>query len=188
MGSGLERGGTNSAADALAALMAGPLGKGLSKASAAAKAWYAANGDRERAHTTGVWLRKSGHAGVDPVMVVSLDSNLLAMELGTNKELYLTRLAFHGVAVSDIRFTVKRSARAAAGDGRRGAKGNASPRTGAGRDGRGACARELPELTEKEKIDVDKATQNLPDGLRQSVSRAMCASLRRSKSNHTQDT
>ena len=185
MGSGLERGGTSSAADALAALMAGPLGKGLSKASAAAKAWYAANGDRERAHTTGVWLRKSGRAGVDPVMVVSLDSNLLAMELGTNKELYLTRLAFHGVAVSDIRFTVKRSARAAAGDGRQGGRGKAPHHAGAVRE---AFAHELPELTEKEKIDVDKATQNLPDGLRQSVSRAMCASLRRSKSSHTQDT
>lgn len=169
------RGGMGSVADAMGALMSGPLGKGLSQASMAAKAWYAANGDRERAHTTGVWLRKSGCAGVDPVMVVALDSNLLAMELGTNKELYLSRLAFRGVAVSDIKFTVGR-----------GRTKDATPQGIVSKKRSSSAAttevQPLPTLSPAEEERVDRATADLPDGLRQSVSRAMCASIRRSKS------
>ena len=161
------------------------MGKGLSRASAAAKAWYAANGDRERAHTTGVWLRKSGREGIDPILVVALDSNLLAMELGTNKELYLSRLAFRGIAISDIRFTVKRASGIGGGGPGQAAQARGGIRGAGGQAGGSKSARELPELSKKEKNDVDAATKDLPDGLRQSVSRAMCASLRRNKANNT---
>ena len=164
-------GGAVRAGDAVGALLQGPLGKGLSAASAAAKAWYAANGDRERSHTTGVWLRKSGRAGTDPVLVVALDTNLLAMELGTNKDLYLARLAYHGLAVSDIRFTVRRDP---AQEARR------------SRDReRSRPAAPLPELTAAERERVARACEGLPDGLRQSACRAMCASLRRNKARST---
>lgn len=174
MATAYDRGGEPArAGDAVAALLGGALGKGLSAAAKAARAWYAANGDRERAHTTGVWLRKPGRTGADPVLVVELDSNLLAYELGTNKDLYLSRMAFHGIAVSDIRFKV----------------GN--PSHGVAR--RAAKQREhspapAPELTPTEAKRVERACAGLPDGLRQSVSRAMCASLRRSKSSSTQET
>lgn len=163
------------AGDAIAALLGGPLGRGLSAAAKAARAWYAANGDRERAHTTGVWLRKSGKAGADPVLVVELDSNLLAYELGTNKELYLSRMAFRGIAISDIRFRVGRAP-----------AGRNAP--GANRPGAEASARELPDLAPAEREQVERATRDLPDGLRQSVSRAMCATFRRSKATYTQET
>ncbi len=169
---GADRGGEAvRAGDAVGALLTGALGKGLSAASAAAKAWYAANGDRERTHTTGVWLRKSGRTGTDPVLVVALDTNLLAMELGTNKDLYLARLAYHGLAVSDIRFTVRRDP---AKEARRARKQDSS------RD-----AATLPELTASEVERVERACEDLPDGLRQSACRAMCASLRRNKARST---
>lgn len=168
-------GGPQRAADLLDALMGGPLGQGLGPAQRAARAWHAANGDRERAHTTGVWLRKPGRAGMDPVLVVALDSNLLAGELGTNKDLYLTRLAMYGVHVSDIRFTVRRADHTPAAAGRDRAGGPAA-RVG-----------EAPPLSPAELARVDRATAALPDGLRQSVSRAMCASLRRSKGKHSQE-
>lgn len=171
MASGLERGGVSSAGEALGVLLAGPLGKGLSAAGKAARAWYAANGDRERAHTTGVWLRKSGRAGIDPVLVVALDSNLLAMELATNKELYLSRLSFRGVAISGIEFVPRGQSRKRQLDGR------------AARKAEPPC--ELPALSRAEEQRVAQVTANLPDGLRQSVSRAMCASLRRAKGKHT---
>ena len=183
MAASSDRGGTASAASALGQLLSGPLGKGLSRASAAAKAWYAANGDRERAHTTGVWLQKSGREGIDPVLVVSLDSNLLAMELGTNKDLYLSRLAFHGVVVSDIRFTVRKRQGPPRGGGSSLSRAKRASGGLSAQDGTDSPV--LPELSEKEKIDVAKATEDLPDGLKQSVSRAMCASLRRHKANHT---
>lgn len=183
-----DRGGTARAADALAALFQGPLGTGLAPAAKAARAWYASNGDRERRHTTGVWLRKPGRMGADPVMVVALDSNLLAAELGTNKDLYLSRLSFHGVAISDIRFTVGKAARSAASRDEVDSRDRTIPRDLA--DGRGSRASrgELPGLSEEERSHVAEVTRNLPDGLRQSVSRAMCASLRRSKVITTQDT
>lgn len=160
------------AGDAIAALLGGPMGRGLSAAAKAARAWYAANGDRERAHTTGVWLRKPGVAGADPVLVVELDSNLLAYELGTNKELYLSRMAFRGIAISDIRFGV---GRAPAGQNTPGARRPDTPPA-------------LPNLTPAEMERVERATSDLPDGLRQSVSRAMCATFRRSKASCTQET
>lgn len=165
-----DRGGpASSVGDALVSLMAGPLGRGLSDAARAARAWYAANGDRERMHTTGVWLRKPGCEGADPVMVVALDSNLLAMELATRKELYLARLSFRGIAVSDIRFTVRRDQREYARKPDKALRADAAAR------------RALPDLSPSEMERVALATSGLPDGLRQSVSRAMCASLRRAK-------
>lgn len=170
-----DRGGAPArAGDAVAMLLGGPLGKGLSAASRAARAWYAANGDRERAHTTGVWLQKSGRTGIDPVLVVALDSHLLASELGTNKELYLSRLAFRGIAISDIRFTVRPAA---------GQKGPGALRQASARGA--ASGRPLPELTPAELERVERATAGLPQGLKQSASRAMCASLRRTKGANT---
>ncbi|MDO4807297.1 MAG: hypothetical protein Q4A07_08615 [Coriobacteriales bacterium] len=185
MATAYDRGGEPSrAGDAVAALLGGALGKGLSAASKAARAWYAANGDRERAHTTGVWLRKPGRTGADPVLVVELDSNLLAYELGTNKDLYLSRMAFHGIAVSDIRFKVGNPSH---GVGSRAAKQRGvSPLLGP-KQGEHSPA-PAPELTPTEAKRVERACAGLPDGLRQSVSRAMCASLRRSKSSSTQET
>ncbi len=172
-----DRGGEPTrAGDAVSELLGGALGRGLSAAASAAKAWYAANGDRERQHTTGVWLRKSGKAGVDPVLVVALDSNLLAMELGTNKDIYLSRLAFRGLAISDIRFTVDH--RAPAGSRR-------AARAKTGSQARGEGAPSLPELSPAERAYVEGKTADLPDGLRQSVSRAMCATMRRFKDTNT---
>lgn len=171
MASGSDRGGVQSAGEALGVLLAGPLGKGLSAAGKAARAWYASNGDRERAHTTGVWLRKSGRAGIDPVLVVALDSNLLAMELGTNKDLYLQRLSFRGIAISDIAFVVR-------GQSKKGQLDERAARKTKPPD-------ELPPLSLAEEQRVARATADLPEGLRQSVSRAMCASIRRAKGKHT---
>lgn len=153
----------------MGALFSGEASRRLSETSVAARAWYAANGDRERAHTTGVWLRASGKRGVDPVLVVGVDSSLLALELGTNRDLYLSRLCWSGMAVSDIRFTVSRRSEASELR-RKAAKEEKAP---------------LPELLPSERKMVEAQTKDLPEGLRQSVSRAMCASLRRNRADHT---
>ncbi len=168
-----ERGGDPQRAGQLvSSLLSGPLGEGLSDAQRAARAWYAANGDRERAHTTGVWLRRPPAAGVDPVMVVRVDSGLLASEMGTNKDIYLSRLSFYGVRISNIRFEVGQRAHQAPRPARE--RGACHPATHA-------------ELTDEERARVDEACSSLPDGLRESVSRAMCASLLREKSLTTQE-
>lgn len=161
--------GPKRAGDLVSALFSGEASKRLSETSVAARAWYAANGDRERAHTTGVWLRASGKRGVDPVLVVGVDSSLLALELGTNRDLYLSRLSWSGIAISDIRFTV--SKRSEASEIARKAAKDKKP--------------SLPELLPSEREMVESQTRDLPEGLRQSVSRAMCASLRRNRADHT---
>lgn len=156
------------AGDLVGALF-GSVGKrGLTDAQRAARAWYASNGDRERAHTTGVWLRKSGKSGVDPTMVVRLDSNLLAQELATNKDLYLARIARMGVRISDIRFSV-------------GAPSRARMSAAQERTARTTPKKPLPPLDAEEIERVRQATEGLPHDLRQSVSRAMCASIARAK-------
>lgn len=159
------------AGDLVRAIFGGNNAAALSAAQRAARAWYAVNGDRERAHTTGVWLRKSGVAVADPVMVVQVDSGLLAADLGTNKDLYLSRLANRGVRVSDIRFQV----------GRRKTEENARRAEAAARQS--AC--ELPPLDDHEREEVERAVSHLPEELRRSASRAMCASLRQEKTRHT---
>ena len=134
----------------------------------AARAWFVANGDRERAHTTGVWTRPGPFEGADPVLCVAVDSGLLAQELSCNKEIYLSRLAYAGVAISDIRFSVRARPREEVKSVSK--KKDAKPKP-------------LPPLTESEMRQVAEATKGLPDGLRQSASQAMCASLRRNKAN-----
>ena len=159
------------AGDLVRAIFGGQNAAALSAAQRAARAWYAVNGDRERAHTTGVWLRKSGVAAADPVMVVSVDSGLLAADLGTNKDLYLSRLANRGVRVSDIRFQV----------GRRKTEANGRRTEKAARQS--DCT--LPPLDDREREEVEHAVSRLPEELRKSASRAMCASLRQEKTRHT---
>ena len=170
-GDGADRG-PSRAGDLVGALFGAAGTAKLSAAQRAARAWFQANGDRERAHTTGVWLRKSGRAGVDPILVVRVDSGLLAQELGTNKDLYLARVACAGVAVSDIRFDVGRP-HAGPVPMRRGADAH-------------AAAPKPRELSAGERARVAEMTASLPDGLRQSVSRAMCATLARHKIEDTQ--
>ena len=165
----MEPDGPHRAGDLVSRLFTGESGRRLSETSVAAKAWYRANGDRERSHTTGVWLRASGKKGVDPVLVVGVDSSLLSHELGMNKDLYLSRLSWAGVRVSDIRFTVSR--RSEASERRREAERQKKP--------------PLPELTPSDRMMVERATKNLPEGLKESVSHAMCASLRRNRADHT---
>ena len=169
-----DRGGDPARAGALVdALLGGTLSRELTAAQRAARAWYAANGDRERAHTTGVWLKDPPRGHADPLMVVRVDSGLLASELGANKDLYLARLAFQGVRVCDIRFQV---------GGRRTARADGAKPHGAAK-----TRPPLAELSPAARERVERATSGLPDGLRQSVSRAMCASLRREKGRYTQE-
>lgn len=154
------------AGDVVAGLFDADTTRGMGAAQRAAKAWYVVNGDRERAHTTGVWLNKARRPNLAPVLVVGLDSSLLALELGTNKDLYLARLDWAGVEVSDVRFTVT---------------GRAEDRGAGRRVRRKRDEVVLPDLTETERRQVEDATKDFPDGLRQSLSRAMSASLRRNK-------
>lgn len=144
----------------------------LSQNQLAARAWYGCNGDVERKHCTGVFLRKARAEGMPPVLGVYVDSHARLTDFGANKEIYLARLANYGFMVSDIQFRLSRE-----------------PRKRAKRDVADApkATPPLPELTPSEQAHVDDLVRDLPDGLKKSVSRAVSMSMRRNKNTNTKN-
>ena len=131
----------------------------------AAAAWYACNGDRERAHTTRVFLRKPKVEGADPVICVYVDSHSFLVDLNANRDIYLGRLANWGFYVSGIRFEVDRYAKQRRGQTRKKTASN-------GMDG----ATEV-KLTAEQQAYVQDLVSDVPDSLKESISKAIAASL-----------
>lgn len=127
----------------------------------ASRAWYAANGDIERAHTTGTFVRepRAGEAG--PVLVVYVDSKARATDFAANSAVYLARLAHAGVRFSKVEFRLSRYPRRERADAPRARR---APRD---------AAPEAP--TPAERAEIDELCSTLPEALRASVSKAMCA-------------
>jgi hypothetical protein len=133
----------------------------LGAARLANRAWREANGDRERAHTTGVALVAPRGNATDPRMVVYVDSNVLLSDFRTNTDLYLARLARWGIALSGLEFRLSRDSSLH--------YHHSAPPTA------------LPPLAPDRAADLDKLVAKLPDGLRSHVRAAAESSLRRSQ-------
>ena len=144
--------------------------QGMSANQRATELWRTANGDVERAHTTGVYLRKPSSESLPPVLGVYVDSHARLSDFNANKEIYLTRLAGVGLEVSGIEFRLTRWP-APQEDGIL-HKGDELRRHASG-----TGASELPPLSSQEERRVRDACAELPDGLRQRVERAMTLSL-----------
>lgn len=132
----------------------------------AAAAWYRANGDRERDHTTGVFLKKARHAGMAPILCVYVDSHAMVTDFGVNKDIYLARLANVGYEVSGIEFIPSRKEYRA---------GKRIPRATQPR------VAPLPPLTDEEQQTVASLVADLPESLRANVSKAVSLSMQRNK-------
>lgn len=139
----------------------------LSANQRAAAAWYRANGDRERNHTTGVFLKRAKVAGAAPVLGVYVDSHAMAVDFGVNKDIYLARLANIGFAVSGVDFVVSREGHRASRK-----KDVAQQQT---------AQEMLPELSAQEQLEVESLVADLPESLRTAASRAVENSKRREK-------
>ena len=144
----------------------GRMSRGMSDAQRAAAAWHRCNGDRERSHTTGVFLKRPRVPGAAPILGVYVDSHAMATDFGVNKDIYLARLANVGLAVSGIEFVVSRKGYRAAQ-----ARRQEAPVEG----------RPLPELTADERAEVERLVSELPESLRTAASRAISLSKRREK-------
>lgn len=140
-----------------------------SAASRATRAWYAANGDIERAHTTGTFVREPRRGETGPVLVVYVDSKARATDFAANSEVYLARLANAGAPFSKVEFRLSRYPRRPQGSP---APAAARPRPGTEPSAPALAA----ELTARERAEIDEACSHLPERLRESVSRAMSAS------------
>ena len=131
--------------------------------------WLAANGDVERQHTTGVYLRDSRVKGQAPVLGVYLDSRMRVVDFSANKDLYVARVINQGLEISDIEFKLDRQGRAPIG---RDANTAVSERQ---------ADAELPELSQEELEEVYRLTRDIPESFREVAQKAMIFSIRREK-------
>ena len=82
------------------------------------RAWHAVNGDIERAHTTGTFVREPRRGEDGPVLVVYVDSRSRATDFAANSEVYVARLANAGLSFSKVEFRLSKYP-ARGGGGRR---------------------------------------------------------------------
>ena len=96
--------GTSSIADVFSGVVVPPAGAGHD----VTRAWYAANGDIERAHTTGTFVREPRRGEAGPVLVVYVDSKARVTDFSANSEVYLARLANAGHPFCKVEFRLSR--------------------------------------------------------------------------------
>lgn len=126
--------------------------------------WYAVNGDVERQHTTGTFVRSPKAHGSLPTLVVYVDSRARMVDFQANREIYRARMEQVGLRFEDVEFRVSKWAKGAAP---RPVTHDAPP--------------VLPELSPEESSWVDRMTSELPEKLKLSVSRAMRVTMQAEK-------
>ncbi|MCI1997328.1 MAG: hypothetical protein LKJ49_01630 [Olsenella sp.] len=137
----------------------------------AAMAWFKANGDVERRHTSGVYLKRAASSGLPPVLVVYVDSHARLTDFMANREIYLVRLAAVGFEVSGVEFRLSREPVPEAPSSQQATSRPAEV--------------VLPPLSDDERRRAAELTADLPEPLRQRVRRAMELSMRREKLDNT---
>lgn len=154
-------------AERVGALLDRVMGSGLSDSltdnQRAAIAWHAANGDRERAHTTRVFLKKPRLDGADPIICVYVDNHSFLTDLSANRDLYLARLANWGFFVSGIEFGVDRDAHRTRTRGAKQETRQQQPSSA--------------HLNAEQQRQVQELASKVPDSLKESVSKAIAASF-----------
>ena len=164
--------------EVLSRVVGGEMRGRMSAAQRAAAAWYGANGDIERAHTTGVFLKKPKREGAAPILGVYVDSHARLTDFTVNREIYLARLHNAGLELSGIEFRLTRRDRAEAQN-----EAGAGASAGAG-EGRPALPErprplDLPQLDEGKRATIEVAVADLEEPLRSKVAHAMEMSMRR---------
>lgn len=143
-------------------------------ASAVWLAWMRVNGDVERRHTSGIFIVPPRRGEEEPSLTVYVDSNVYLTDFSARCEIYLARLASAGLRFSRIEF--RRSKWPAP------AKNQAEP---ARPRPRTAAQQSPPPLDAGEHREIDELCSKLPEGLHESVSRAMRASYQAQKREHS---
>lgn len=160
------------------ALINGRMRRGLSKNQLAARVWYRCNGDLERRHTTGVYLRNGRTPQAAPVLGVYVDSHACLNDFTMRSDIYLSRLAVAGLEVSGVEFRLSRQE-------------YVDRRTNAVR-GQAAPTKKplLAPLSREERAEAAEIAANLspdvPQSLREKVSRVVELSMSREKASRGQ--
>lgn len=144
---------------------------------AAGLAWHSVIGDIERKHTTGVFVGKPKVPGMAPALCVYVDSRMRMVDFNANREIYLARLQTAGFNYSEVRFLQNKRPRPKADA--------TAPALTAEKVDKGtvplATSEPLPELSEAERAQIEAQTAGLSPALRESVSKAMAACMRRQR-------
>lgn len=144
--------------------------RGASLSQRAHDAWMQANGDIERRHTVGTYLRQDD--GDLPTLVVYIDSRAMMQDFMTNRLLYLDRLAAFGMDLKGIDF--------------RPSKYRVNGRPGGPMENEEE-RQTLPEATPEEIERVRRMTEALPESLRDAASEAVISSIRREHVGNTEN-
>lgn len=162
-----DRGGTQSIGDILSKGVYGRRPAALTVQQKARETWLRSNGDLERKHTCGVFLKENATKDGLPLLVVYIDSSSMIQDFSTDKDLYIDRLRHAGFVVGDLRFKLSREKVVDKGIGTA-VDEPLQPEP-------------LPTLSKEEKAYVDSSVAALPDTIRESVREAMDSSLRWNK-------
>lgn len=157
---------TGPLADVLATYLSSPAATDkVASSHAASRAWYTVNGDIERAHTAGLFVRVPKRPGALPILTVYVDSRARVVDFSANREIYLARLSRAGIEFEEIEFRLS--------------KRPVGARSGTAPVERPTSAPEPPPLDQRDAEKIAQLCTSLPASLRKSVSRAMGASYRR---------
>ena len=167
---------SSSLSDALSSMLGKDLRTHMSANQKAAATWYGANGDVEREHTTGVFLKKPRVRGAAPILGVYVDSHSRMTDFTVNREIYLSRMYAAGLELSGIEFILNK-------------RKPAEAKSSLGRETSPSARKvaPLPELSDEEKETIEEECSVLEEPLRSKVARAMEFSLRREKSKKSQN-
>ena len=144
----------------------------------ATAAWHSVIGDIERKHTTGVFVGKPKAPGMAPALCVYVDSRMRMVDFNANREIYLARLQTAGFDYSEVRFLQNKRPRPKVDEG-----SSATPPAAKREKGTVPFSHSepLPELSEAERAQIEAQTAGLSPALRESVSKAMAACMRRQR-------
>lgn len=145
---------------------------------AAGLAWHSVIGDIERKHTTGVFVGKPKVPGMAPALCVYVDSRMRMVDFNANREIYLARLQTAGFDYSEVRFLQNKRPRPKIDE-----SSSATPPAAKREKGTVPFSHSepLPELSEAERAQIEAQTAGLSPALRESVSKAMAACMRRQR-------
>ena len=129
----------------------------------AGRAWYAVNGDIERAHTTGVFVREPSGRQTLPTLIVYVDSRARATDFTANREIYLGRLERVGWHFEEVQFRESKRPAALPAPARE----------------RRSFSPDAAPLSDADAARIDELCAEVPESLRESVSRAMRESWQR---------
>ena len=145
-------------------------------------AWHSVIGDIERKHTTGVFVGKPKAPGMAPALCVYVDSRMRMVDFNANREIYLARLTAAGYDYSEVRFLQNKRPRPKA------EQTSGQPMLRDGREGADLPSRTVEKvdkgtvpLSTQEREEIEGQTAGLSPRLRESVSKAMAACMRRQR-------